>query len=299
MTIGPSADRLREFKAIVDCRSITGAAKQLQLPRATLSRRLAELEEDLGVRLLQRTTRRLDTTGPGQELYVRACRVVEDVDAAWDAVRMRDKTPRGPLRVAVQGDPMAADPFFIDFCREFPEVELEVLSLNSPFDLRAERVDVALTFGEVRDEDLIVKRLTQSVRIPMVARGFFDDVEVPKTLDAFAALPSVVILGPDGAPERRWTTVAGGHVELEPRLVTNSFDLMVRAAAAGLGVGLLPEEAVLRYPELVAVLPELVRQDDAFNIVYVERDFQLPNVRTFIDRAALYWKDRVEAWPHW
>lgn len=297
MTTGPSADRLREFKAIVDCRSITGAAKLLQLPRATLSRRLAELEEELGVRLLQRTTRRLDTTGPGQELYVRACRVVEDVDAAWDAVRTRDETPRGPLRVAVPGDAMAEDPFFVDFCREFPEVQLEVLSMNSPFDLRTERVDVSLTFGEVIDRDLIVKRLTKHARVPMVGRSFFDDVAMPTTIEALATLPAVVILGPDGSPERHWPTTDGGQVHMEPRMVTNSFGLMMQAAASGLGIAMVPELAVRTYTDLVPVLPELVRQEDVFSIVYVERDFQLPNVRVFIDRAAAYWKDWVDAWP--
>ena len=162
----PSLDRLREFLEVTRAGSISGAARRLGLPRATLSRRIASLEADLGVRLLIRRTTRLALTRAGEELLKRAQRVVVDADAAWEAVRRLDDVPRGLLRVSVTGPYLLR--LFTDFLRDFPEVILEVQSTTRHVDLLAEGVDVAMRIGPIRDQDLIA-RLVHVDRLMVVA----------------------------------------------------------------------------------------------------------------------------------
>lgn len=99
----PSIDRMREFLEIAKVGSISAAARNLGIPRATLSRRMSAMEASLGVRLMLRRTTRLALTQGGEELVRRARRIVADADEAWDAVRRLDDTPRGLLRVSVSG----------------------------------------------------------------------------------------------------------------------------------------------------------------------------------------------------
>ena len=142
-----SIDRMRDFLAIVQAGSISAAARELNLPRATLSRRLSNLEADLGVRLVHRTTAKLTLSRAGRELSQRAVRVVADAEAAWQAVQRLDDAPRGLLRVSVTG-PHFSD-LFINLLKDFPEVRLEVMSTTRHVDLIAEGVDVAI----VQDPD--------------------------------------------------------------------------------------------------------------------------------------------------
>ena len=118
----PSVDRMREFLAVMQTGSISEAARTIGLPRATLSRRMAGFEADLGVRLILRRTTKLALTHAGEELLRRAQRIVSDADEAWNAVRRLDDTPRGLLRVSMAGPHFLK--LFTDFLCDFPEVGL-------------------------------------------------------------------------------------------------------------------------------------------------------------------------------
>jgi len=152
-----NSDRMREFLMVVREESISAAARSLNLPRATLSRRMSALEADLGVRLIHRRTNRLTLTEAGKELHLRAQRIVEDVADAWNAVRRLDDTPRGLLRVSVTGPHFAK--LFTGFLQDFPEVRLEVQSTTRHVDLLSEGVDVAIRIGPVEDQNLIARWL--------------------------------------------------------------------------------------------------------------------------------------------
>gem|GEM_PF-4520756 len=229
------------------------------------------------------------------DLYHRATRIVADIDAAWDAVRHHDGEPRGPLRIGVPTNDLAADDFFVDFAVKFPRVELDVLVVRRDVDLRAAGVDVALQFGEIRDPGLIVKRLGQSVRFAMATREYLDTEGWPQTATDIADHRCIVYRDTDGLPEVRWPLVDGSMLEVRPWLLTNAFHLVLRAVNAGAGIGLIPETP-LTSPDLVKLFPDQVQRADPFSLVYVDRDIQLPHIRAFTERANAYWGRWIEHW---
>lgn len=292
----PSADRLLEFKAIIEAGSISKAADLLNLTRPTLSRRLNELEDALGVRLLQRTTRELFLTPAGKELYIRAERIAAEVDATWGIVKQHDEEPRGLLRISVPDSEMAAVPLFTDFAADFPKVELDVVVANLSTDLRAEGIDVALAFGEIKDPSLIAKSIYANRNFAMATRNYLDKVGMPDSPQDLQSHDCIIMRNNDGLPQLQWPLADGGSIKMRPRLLTTSFRLMVKAVYEGLGVGILPENALQKNPDLVALFPDQLVRHAQFKLVYVEREYQLPHVRTFIERSDKFWRNWLTKW---
>src|SRR3954465_7000774 len=137
------------FTKVVETKSFTGAAEQLGLPKSTVSRKLAQLEERLGVRLVQRTTRKLALTDIGQAYYERCARIVSDVAAAEQLVTDMQATPRGRLRVTAPVD--LATPYLGPLVPRFPaahrDINGELEATDRVVDLIEEGYDVAIRFG--------------------------------------------------------------------------------------------------------------------------------------------------------
>lgn len=282
----PSPERLGEFAAVVEAGSVTAAARALGIPRATLSRRVSGLEDELGVRLLHRTSRRMVLTPAGEELNRRARRLVADTDEAWAAVRRLDDVPRGLLRVSATT--AFLDELVVAYLEEFPEVQIEVRSTTRHVDLIGEGVDVALRFGEVRDPSLIVRKVVAGRRRVVAAPAYLARRGTPRQARDLADHTCLVGFGGDFTPQRRWPLVAGGGVEVGGRLAANDIGVLAASARAGLGLALLPDAAVaesVASGALVVVLDGVVEADASISLVYADREFIDPKVRVFVDRA--------------
>ncbi|MCA9688015.1 MAG: LysR family transcriptional regulator [Myxococcales bacterium] len=291
-----SADRLQDFVVIVDLGSISAAARALALPRATLSRRLSGLEEALGVRLVHRSTRRLVLTPAGEELYRRARRVVADTDAAWAAVRQRDDTPRGPVRVSVPGDTPALRELFVSFAADYPEVRLEVSVSSRHVDLIAEGIDVALRMGPVADPSLLARRLWITHTYAVASPAYLEAHGEPLHVDELAAHACIVGFAGESMPARSWPGRDGAQVPVRARLAASDLPLRVEAARRGLGVALLPELAItddLAAGRLRVVLRDAIGAASPASLVFVDREFMPPQVRLFIDRAIAFFGARA------
>ena len=283
----PSVDRMREFLEIANCRSISAAARLLNVPRATLSRRLSGLEADLGVRLMHRRTTKLTLTEAGEELRLRAVKIIADADAAWSAVQRLDDTPRGLLRVSLTGAHFKQ--LFIDFLCDFPEVKLEVLSTTRHVDLIAEGVDVAMRIGPVRDQNLIAKRIRSDRLLAVATPGYLEWRGIPESTADLDGHNCIVGFAGDWFPSRSWPLLTGGTVPVSGRLAANELDLVKTSAVEGHGIALLPSAAAadeLESGQLVPVLPELIGAEIPVSLVYADREFLDPKVRVFVDRAA-------------
>ena len=277
---------MREFLAVVREESISGAARALNLPRATLSRRISALEADLGVRLIHRRTNRLTLTEAGEELRLRAQRIVEDVSDAWNAVRRLDGTPRGLLRVSVTGPYFTQ--LFTDFLCDYPEVRLEVQSTTRHVDLLSEGVDVAIRIGPVKDQNLIARRLHTDRLIAVASPGYLEWRGTPDAPENLADHNCIVGFAGEWTPSKSWPLLKGGSVPVGGRLSANEIELVMKTVLSGIGIALLPSAVAadhLRKGELVPVLTDRVGAEIPVSLVYADREFVDPKVRIFVDRA--------------
>ena len=283
----PSVDRMHEFLAVTRAGSISAAARTLALPRATLSRRISALEADLGVRLIHRRTTKLVLTDAGQELQRRAGRIVDDADAAWNAVRRLDDVPRGLLRVSVTGPHFSH--LFTRFLCDFPEISLEVQSTTRHVDLLAEGVDVAIRIGPIRDQNLIARTIHRDRTIVVATPGYLQHAGKPERAEDLAGHSCIVGFAGDWAPNRTWPRRDGGIVRVGGRMAANEVELVRQAALDGIGLALLPSALVaddIKAGALTPVLTAEIGADLPISIVYADRDYIDAKVRQFVDRAA-------------
>src|SRR6185295_3851901 len=147
------------FARVVKAGSFTNAATELGMPKSTVSRKVSELEERLGSRLLQRTTRKLSLTDVGRTYYEYCARIVAEVEDAERAVTSLQDTPRGLLRVTTGPNSVYLAPIITDYLKQHPQVSLELVCTTRRVDLVEERFDLGIRAGTLPDSTLIARSL--------------------------------------------------------------------------------------------------------------------------------------------
>ncbi|MCB9671415.1 MAG: LysR family transcriptional regulator [Alphaproteobacteria bacterium] len=283
--MGALLDGMEAFVAVCESGSVSGGARVLGVPRTTVSRRLAELEEELGVRLLHRSTRRLVRTGAGDELFGRARRIVDDAESARRAVAAMDGVPRGLLRVSVP--PEVAETLqdvLLGFLDLYPEVDLEVEASARFVDLVAEGFDVALRGGRLTDDRLVARRLRTTRAMAYAAPAYLEAHGEPRTADDLAHHACIRMFARGTVPHTHWPLLDGGTVAVHGRLATSSLRFVERAVAEGRGIGMLPWAPRGTVP----VLPDVVGQVGHVSVVYPERALLPSRVRAFVDHLVAH-----------
>ncbi|WP_223473226.1 MULTISPECIES: LysR substrate-binding domain-containing protein [unclassified Pseudomonas] len=279
------------FAKVVEAGGFAAAGRLLGIPKSRLSRRIAELEERLGARLLQRTTRQLKLTAVG-ERYLRHCQaMLLEAEMADEAVASMSSEPRGRLRVsspvglAHQFLPVIIETFLV----KYPLVQLDMTLLNRRVDLIGEGIDVALRVRDLGDEDpLLMTRRLRQARLMMVASPAFVEGRRIEPPDDLKQLPVLGALEADRQVHLRLVSADGRRVELglEARLGIDDFIVRRACTLAGLGFTLLPSmycEQELRDGTLVELLPGWSSPDGWLQAVYPHRRGMLPAVRAWID----------------
>ncbi|AGP32611.1 LysR family transcriptional regulator [Sorangium cellulosum] len=282
---------LLAFSKTVEARSLSRAAAELGVPRATISRRLARLEERLGVRLLRRTTRSLALTDAGEALYRHACIVLDAVHHAEASVRQADDAVRGELRVSVP--PMMDESFsamLCDFARRYPEVRLHVHNTTQLVDLRRGGYDVALRASAALEPGLVARTLMRHPLLAVASPAYLEARGAPRTRRDLRGHRCLMGFARGELPQTHWPS-SGGKLQVEGALFTNDMHLLCDAALKGLGIALLPEplaRAHLESGALVHVLKGAIQGESHFAVIYAEREFMPPQLRAFID-AVVAW----------
>jgi DNA-binding transcriptional LysR family regulator len=274
---------------IVEAGSLSGAAKLLGTPRATVARRLAALEARLGVRLFQRSTRELSLTEAGREFHARAQTILGEIRDMEEAIQRFDERPRGRLRIAmpIAGLEGVLAPFLARFCLRYPEVQVEAMLTSDLDQLVARGFDLALQGRHPPPGSLVVRCLLHG-RVQLMAgpaylarRGTPQQVEDLEHHDVLAQVEQGVTVS--------WPIQDGRSFTCRrPRLAANSADLIRRAAMAGLGIALLPNVLVRRElaeGRLSVVLSEQVGITAPVNLLYPAREHLPARVRAFLDFA--------------
>ena len=293
---------LQFFAAVVTHRGFSAAARALGLPKSRISRRVALLEERLGVRLLDRTTRGLGLTQVGQQVFEHARAAVIEAEAAEEAALRMQAEPRGLVRLSCPlGLQSAIAAPMSGFLAAHPLLRLQCIVTNRRVDLVHEGIDVAIRVRERldTDADLQMKRIGLSRRILVASPALLAKEGEPATPADLGKLP---ILHQEQQGSTTWSLTAENgdtsSVVIEPRLATDSFDLLIAAACQGAGIVLLPTAQcrdALASGALVRVLPQWSGTDGIVHLVFASRRGMLPSVRAVIDFAAEALKSSVTA----
>lgn len=304
-------DRLSElecFVRVVEQGGFTAAAQSLRITPSAVSKLLARLEDRLGVRLLQRTTRRISLTAEGRIYLEQARTILAELAAADASVGGSEREPRGLLRLSLpHGFGMAqVVPLIPDFRARYPHVELLINFADHNVDLVAEGYDAGLRLLDTREERLIARKLAEYTRLICAAPSYIERHGLPKhprdlaqhhmlhssSTDLLNRLP---IRREDGQSE------AGGidYITLPGVIATNSSDALYRFLRSGLGLAYASDFAVhadITQGRLVTVLDTwLAPQTWPIYVVYPERKHLAPKVRAFVDFLA----ERFSPQPPW
>jgi DNA-binding transcriptional LysR family regulator len=280
------------FAEVVDRGGFAAAGRALGVPKSKLSRRVAELESRLGVRLLQRTTRKLSLTEAG-ELYHRHCAAMrEEAEAANDAVAMVREEPRGTIRVTcpVTVAQTTIGPLMPQFLQRHPHVRVDMLVTNRVVDLVQEGIDVALRVRPTLDDSgsLIVKSLGTSQALVMASPQLLQLHGRPERVEDLARLPTLAMSAADGRATWKLLGPGGKEYDFAHRPVYTADDLstLKHAVLQGTGMCVLPDYLCareLRLGELVQVLPGWAPRPGVIHAVFPSRRGLLPAVRRFLD----------------
>ncbi len=292
------------FAMVVEHGGFAAAERALGIPKSRLSRRISQLETDLGVRLLQRSTRRFAVTDVGMSVYRHAQTMLTEAQAAREVVDRLSAEPRGVVRVSV---PVALAqqqlpkllPKFLD---QYPKVRLQLHIGNRRVDLINEGFDVALRVRARLDDDgsLVMRSFGQIQEMLVASPKYLDRAGRPK--DPVDLASHLTLSIHEDEAHQRWELHGPGgevrRVDLQPRVAGFDFPLLQSMVKDGFGITMLPEtvcaEAVRR-GELEVVLPEWSLPQGICHAVFASRRGLLPAVRVFIDFLAEHLPQQIES----
>jgi DNA-binding transcriptional LysR family regulator len=291
------------YVRVVEHGGFAPAERASGVPRSRLSRRIAALEERLGVRLIQRSTRHFAVTDIGRTYYQHCKAMLVEAEAAQDAIDSIHAEPRGIIRVSCPitllhvhlGD------FVADFMARYPRVTIHLEATNRRVDVLAEGVDVALRArpAPLEDSDLALRVLSDRGTGLVASPALLRTHGIPASPDELTALPSLSLSSPQRDAE--WVLYgpdeAVARIRHEPRYVTDDMIALRKAAVAGLGMVLLPALMVrdqLRDGSLVPVLQDWAPRRDIIHAVFPTRRGMLPAVRLFIDELVAFYRSFEE-----
>jgi DNA-binding transcriptional LysR family regulator len=292
---------MRLFARVAALKSITAAASALGLPKQTVSRRVTQLEQALGLKLMHRTTRRLVLTDVGVEYAERCAEIARRADEANRVVAEAHDVPRGTLRITA--DPVFGEafltPLVIEYARKWPAVRVEVALTRRQVDLIDEGFDVAFRIGQVDDASLSAVRLGPAQVRFCASPSYLKRRGTPATPGDLTKHDCLVV-GTGGAPAQwpfRGDRGPGG-VPVTGQMTLSSFAMAHAATLAGAGIAIFPEFAcasALRQRKLVSVLDDFRIDVGAVWLVHPVRRFLTARVRSFIELA----RERFLPAPPW
>lgn len=283
-----SLDDVAIFVRVAKLGSFTRAAKELELPKSTVSERIARLEKRLGARLLDRTTRSLRLTETGAEYLERVGGLIDGLEDAEREVSASHLAPRGILRV---GSPLLfAQAFLADLVAEYldryPDVEVELVLGDRGFDLVEEKLDIAIHVVGAIDPNMVVRKLGMGARICVASPRYLEKRPLPV---APADLARHACLVGSSSRKTRWDFSRGAEtfsVPISARYAVTSLELVYRATVRGLGIAVLPAflcADALAAGTLVPLLEGYSAGESTVQIVYTSNRHLSARARAFAD----------------
>jgi DNA-binding transcriptional LysR family regulator len=283
-------DRLDELSllvAVIDEGSLSGAGRRLRRSAPAVTRALMALEDRVGVRLVERTTRRLSPTDYGLILADRARALLADYNAATNAAA--DAPLRGLLRVTapVQFGRLHVAPLVASFLDAYPAISIELMLHDRNLDLIEEGLDVAIRIGALPDSSLLMRQVGEVSRVLVASPAYLARRGAPRSIAALAGHDTIFTAMRSGVPE--WRFGRGTIVHLAPRLLVNEVEAQLIAARSGRGIARLLSYQVaedLAAGTLVRLMPESEPPRLPVQVVARGGRHMAPKIRAFLDHAA-------------
>jgi len=290
------------FVKVAQFESFSRAAHALGMPVSTVSRKVSTLEVELGVTLLQRTTRKLALTSQGRD-YFNQCS--EPLNLLFDAERVltqSQKEPEGSLKISVPVV-LGQEPFleFIsDFLKSHPRIKVDLFITNVFLDLIAENVDVGIRIGQLKDSTLIAKRLGVQMRYVVAAPAYLKTRKSPVKPEDLGAHQCVLLSEKNNQAE--WELVSGrkqAKVRVSGPISSRDFQSVSTFVYRGHGIGFLPStycDEKIRKGELIRLLPEWTSPRLDVHAIYPTRNFLPSRLHIFLE-ALKNWKNPLWTLP--
>ncbi|MCY0388252.1 LysR family transcriptional regulator [Robbsia sp. Bb-Pol-6] len=289
----PAMDDLNDmlvFAEVARAGSLTAAGVRLGMPKTTVSRRLGKLEQRLGTRLLDKSTRRLELTEVGLAYLARCLPILEDVEAARDFASQLAEQPRGLLRISAPPDfsehwlarPLAG------FSLRYPEVSLEFDLSARHVDLIGERIDIAIRAGHLADSTLVARKLGDMTRSIYASAAHIEREGLPDAPADLARHRFVLLRGARQVHEREVLTRGRQQVEvtMTGRIEANSLSMVRELTVAGAGMAILPDAMMggeKAHHGLVRILPDWRLSSTPVHLVMPSRRFVPRKTQVFIE----------------
>lgn len=296
-TMADDLNAMAVFAAVAEARGFRAAGERLGVSASAVSQSLRKLERQVGVTLVQRSTRSVRLTAAGEQLYAAVRPALAEVRAAVAAVGALSDAPRGTLRLLIgtAADPVLAGSLLADFLVTHPHVSLDLVVSDAVVDIVAEGYDAGIQLGERIDRDMIAVPVTGDIRMSVVgAPAYFARRPKPEHPRDLVAHDCLNWRAAAGVPAYRWEFTDGGReivVAVPARVLSTDSAVNVRLARAGLGLAIVYEDQVrdeVARGELVPVLEEFCEPFPGYYLYYPERRHAAPALRALIDhlRAA-------------
>jgi DNA-binding transcriptional LysR family regulator len=281
------------FAEVVDHGGFAPASRALGKPKSMLSRRIASLEQRLGARLIQRSTRRFSVTEVGHEFYLHCKAMLEEAAAAMQAIELSRSEPRGRIRMTCPVALLQArvGAMIAAFLAKCPQVSVQLQALNRPVDVIAEGYDFAIRVRPLplADSDLVLKPLGLRGQCLVASPALLQRIGAPAVPADLVKFPSLDL----ERAEHAWHLVgpdeAKASIRHAPRLVTDDMVALRHAAVAGVGVAHLPLMMVsdeLKRGTLVKLIPDWAPAPEMIHAVLPSKEHLRPAVRALIDFLA-------------
>ncbi|WP_159123162.1 LysR substrate-binding domain-containing protein [Acinetobacter variabilis] len=280
------------FAQVVEHGGFSAAERATDIPKSKLSRRVYNLEERLGVRLIQRSSRHFAVTDIGMNIYRHAQVMLSAAQAAHDLVDHLSTEPRGTIKislpVSIAQNEMAK--ILPDFLKKYPEIKVQMMITNRRVDIINEGFDLALRVRTSLDDDpnLVIRQFEKIEQHLFASQGYlneFGDLKTPEQLSEHKILSMAeehteqfLILQNEQQQQKK--------IRINPTVMGSDLNMLAQLAASGCGITLLPDNVVQQYVErgeLVRVLSDWKMAHGIFHLVYPSRRGLLPAVRVFID----------------
>lgn len=288
------------FAKVVEQGTFAGAARTLGLPNSTVSRKIRELEERLGARLINRTTRRLALTEAGALYFEHSRRIAAELDEAESAVHQLEDSPRGWLRITAPYNLTVCllSPILRDFRARYPDVRVDLVLSNDRLDLVAHEIDVAIRPGSLPDSTLIARRLASFPTLIYAGKDYLTRHGEPKAPEELAHHHALVVSRQRREGNYSWR-LKNGDAEREysvnPVAVANDPEALLALLINGDGLMLttsMKDHCLIMSESIRQVLPGWRGPDLDLNAVFVGGRILSPKVRLFVDFAA----ERMQSW---